>query len=262
MADASVVTVKPAHSLGEQGEPSNLSDGKHTQSQKNLPEGANTMLPELDSTEGSTNVLQQLEETFAKESFLQRVRNTQMLTANWLYSKSDDKADGKGEEGGWDLVDLSSEHGDAGAPDRLPEGAMEGSPAAPNCSDSLEDEKEDKTFYEDFDADVKFESGCVMVGQADAMEAMADFVLQCVVMHPMAAELTPEKLQAVLTKTLGELKKSKVHSLWTWSKAVYRGSAWGYGVVNAYTHPWVVKAILMAIWHSMRMLFIAIPLGL
>jgi hypothetical protein len=74
-------------------------------------------------------------------------------------------------------------------------GAMEGSPAAPNGSDSLEDEKEDKTFYEDFDADVKFESGCVMVGQADAMEAMADFVLQCVVMHPMAAELTPENLQ-------------------------------------------------------------------
>jgi hypothetical protein len=48
----------------------------------------------------------------------------------------------------------------------------------------------------------------------------------------------------VLTKTLGELKKSKVHSLWTWSKAVYRGSAWGYGVVNAYTHPWVVKVPL------------------
>jgi hypothetical protein len=80
------------------------------------------MLCGLVGVQGSTNVLQQLEETFAKESFLQRVRNTQMLTANWLYSKSDDKADGKGEEGGWDMVDLSSEHGDAGAPDRLPQG--------------------------------------------------------------------------------------------------------------------------------------------
>jgi len=193
-------------------------------------------------------VLQQLEETIAKDTFLQRVRKAKLLTASWLYSKPEDtKAEGSGGvEGGWDMVDLSSSKGDA---------PFAGPPADEEYAE------QPPPFYADFDADVAFEKECVMVGEADATEAMADFIVQCVVMHPQAKELSPENLQVALTKTLGELRRSKVRSLWTWSKAVYKGTAWTYGVVNAYTHPWVVKAILMAVWHSMRMLFVALPFG-
>lgn len=91
----------------------------------------------------------------------------------------------------------------------------------------------------EFDKDVRFEDECIVIAQSDIIDAMAEFIAQCVVLNPNAATLSPEKLQAALTKSINELQRGQVATLLEWSKRIYRGGAWGYGVAHAYTHPWV-----------------------
>ena len=96
----------------------------------------------------------------------------------------------------------------------------------------------------ELDKDVRFEDDCIVVAQSDIIDAMAEFIAQCVVLNPNAAKLSPEKLQAALTKSIHELQRGQVATLLEWSKRVYRGGAWGYGVAHAYTHPWVRGCVL------------------
>jgi len=96
----------------------------------------------------------------------------------------------------------------------------------------------------ELDKDVRFEDDCIIVAQSDIIDAMAEFIAQCVVLNPNAAKLSPEKLQAALTKSIHELQRGQVATLLEWSKRVYRGGAWGYGVAHAYTHPWVRGCVL------------------
>jgi hypothetical protein len=91
----------------------------------------------------------------------------------------------------------------------------------------------------EIDKDVRFEDDCIVIAQSDIIDAMAEFIAQCVVLNPNAAKLSPEKLQAALTKSINELQRGQVGTLLEWSKRIYRGGAWGYGVAHAYTHPWV-----------------------
>ena len=55
--------------------------------------------------------------------------------------------------------------------------------------------------------------------------------------------------QAALTKSIKELQRGQVGTLLDWSKRIYRGGAWSYGVAHAYTHPWVSAPV---IWGSGR----------
>jgi len=200
-------------------------------------EGASWLLPQLQSPEGSEQVLQQLEACVAQSSFRRRLMSAQE-TARWMMEKPS-------------LID-KPEAAAALEPlvlDPLEEGTGRPPPGEP-------------PYYADFDADINFESECVVIGRTDVMDAMADFIVQCVVMHPEALSLTPLQLQTALNKTIKEMQKGRAATLWEWSKSIYKGTAWSYGVMNAYTHPWVIKAVLVGIWQSVRMMTAALPLGL
>lgn len=221
-------------------------------------DGAQWLLPRLNSPEGTQQVLQQLQSTVAKDSFQHRLSNAQQ-TARWMTDpKQGTYTEGEQTVNGSPDGDVTQSQGEA--PDANDVLLQQ---LAGEVEDLVENSPlEKKPFYNDFDADVNFEDGCVVIGQTDVVDAMADFIAQCVVLHPQACLLSPKQLQAALTKTINELQKSKCRTLWEWSKTIYKGSAWTYGVANAYTHPWLIKAVLVGIWQAVKMMSAALPIGL
>ncbi len=53
---------------------------------------------------------------------------------------------------------------------------------------------------------------------------------------------------------LQELKKGRVRRLWEWGRILYRITAFSYGAFSVYENPWLVRAVLAALWTACRML--------
>lgn len=53
---------------------------------------------------------------------------------------------------------------------------------------------------------------------------------------------------------LQELKKGRVRKLWEWGRILYRITAFSYGAFSVYENPWLVRAVLAALWTACRML--------
>ena len=53
---------------------------------------------------------------------------------------------------------------------------------------------------------------------------------------------------------LQELKKGRVRRLWEWGRMLYRITAFSYGAFSVYENPWLVRAVLAALWTACRML--------
>ena len=53
---------------------------------------------------------------------------------------------------------------------------------------------------------------------------------------------------------LQELKKGRVRKLWEWGHVLYRITAFSYGAFSVYENPWLVRAVLAALWTACRML--------
>ena len=51
-----------------------------------------------------------------------------------------------------------------------------------------------------------------------------------------------------------ELKKGRVRRLWEWGRMIYRVTAFSYGAFSVYENPWLVRALLAALWTACRML--------
>ena len=54
--------------------------------------------------------------------------------------------------------------------------------------------------------------------------------------------------------TWQELRKGRVRRLWEWGRTIYRVTAFSYGAFSVYENPWLVRALLAALWTSCRML--------
>ena len=52
-----------------------------------------------------------------------------------------------------------------------------------------------------------------------------------------------------------ELRKSRTQKLWAWGRAIYRCVAFSYGAFSVYENPWLVRAVLAALWTASRMMF-------
>lgn len=52
-----------------------------------------------------------------------------------------------------------------------------------------------------------------------------------------------------------ELQKSRMRQLWGWGRAIYRCLAFSYGAFSVYENPWLVRALLAALWTASRMMF-------
>jgi hypothetical protein len=55
-------------------------------------------------------------------------------------------------------------------------------------------------------------------------------------------------------RRLQELRKGRVRRLWEWGRAIYRITAFSYGAFSVYENPWLVRAVLAALWTACRMM--------
>ena len=53
---------------------------------------------------------------------------------------------------------------------------------------------------------------------------------------------------------LQELRKGRVRRLWEWGRMLYRITAFSYGAFSVYENPWLVRAVLAALWTACRMM--------
>jgi hypothetical protein len=54
---------------------------------------------------------------------------------------------------------------------------------------------------------------------------------------------------------LQEIRKSKFRLVWDWGRWLYRWSAIGYSAVSLYDNPWLVRAVVSAIWAASKFAF-------
>ncbi|BDA46305.1 hypothetical protein COCOBI_08-3970 [Coccomyxa sp. Obi] len=94
----------------------------------------------------------------------------------------------------------------------------------------------------------------VIVQKDDVLDAIGTFVAAYLAELPEAQNLQPAQLQAALKTAFKELKKGRVRRLWEWGRMIYRVTAFSYGAFSVYENPWLVRALLAALWTACRML--------
>ncbi|EIE24028.1 hypothetical protein COCSUDRAFT_47107 [Coccomyxa subellipsoidea C-169] len=94
----------------------------------------------------------------------------------------------------------------------------------------------------------------VMVQKDDVLEAIGTFVAAYLAELPEAQNLPPAQLQAALKTAFKELRKGRVRRLWEWGRTIYRVTAFSYGAFSVYENPWLVRALLAAMWTACRMM--------
>lgn len=123
----------------------------------------------------------------------------------------------------------------------------------PKCYDDMEDTgvadatKDAGTAYDE-------SLGYVFVEHQDAVDAMAEFLAAYLVTCPEAKNMGTLELQTVVKNSLKEMRSSKrLHTVIGWGRMFVTTLAVGYGsLATAYSNPWVVRAILKAIYTCFR----------
>jgi len=65
--------------------------------------------------------------------------------------------------------------------------------------------------------------------------------------------LPPAKvLQRAVSNAFIELRMGRIRRLWSWGKYLYRCTALGYSAFSMYQHPWIVAAVLRALYTSSK----------
>ncbi|GMH41878.1 hypothetical protein BSKO_09788 [Bryopsis sp. KO-2023] len=93
-----------------------------------------------------------------------------------------------------------------------------------------------------------------VVTKDDAVNAMVAAIVQNIIECPEADQFSHQDLQNAVANTCEALKQGRVRRYWEWGKWVYRVCAVGTGVFQAFTHPWIAKAVMMGIWRVPRFL--------
>ena len=45
-----------------------------------------------------------------------------------------------------------------------------------------------------------------------------------------------------------DLQKGRVQQVWAWGRCMYRCIAFSYGAFSVYENPWLVRAVITALW--------------
>lgn len=93
-----------------------------------------------------------------------------------------------------------------------------------------------------------------VITKDDAVNAVVAAIVENVMECPEAANFSHQELQNAVANTCEALKQGRVRRYWEWGKWVYRVCAVGTGVFQAFTHPWIAKAIMMGIWQVPKFL--------
>lgn len=92
----------------------------------------------------------------------------------------------------------------------------------------------------------------VMVEKQHAIEAMAFYIAACIMDMPESNSLTPKQLQAALVEALRSLKRSRFQKACSFGRRVYRWTTYTYSAVQVYQNPWLMRALLTALWATSR----------
>lgn len=91
----------------------------------------------------------------------------------------------------------------------------------------------------------------VLVGQEDIMDGIASFMAAYLLSLKQTKDLTPNQLQAALSKTFSiKKKKGKLRKAWDGSKVIYNVASWGATAIGIYQNPALFKAASAAFWTS------------
>ncbi|KAL0337305.1 UNVERIFIED_CONTAM: hypothetical protein Scaly_2005600 [Sesamum calycinum] len=91
----------------------------------------------------------------------------------------------------------------------------------------------------------------VLVGQEDIMDGIASFMAAYLLSLKQTKELTPNQLQAALSKTFSvKKKKGKLRKAWDGSKVIYNVASWGATAIGIYQNPALFRAASAAFWTS------------
>ncbi|KAK9806476.1 hypothetical protein WJX73_001182 [Symbiochloris irregularis] len=94
----------------------------------------------------------------------------------------------------------------------------------------------------------------VMVSQEDVVDSIGTFVAAYLMQLPEANKMKPEELQVAIKDALQALRKGRVRRLWEWGRCIYRCIAFSYGAFSVYENPWLVRALLAAIWTASKII--------
>ena len=67
----------------------------------------------------------------------------------------------------------------------------------------------------------------------------ACFTFACM-LHPAAHDISVNAMQ--------DLRKGHVRKFWEWGRCAYRCIAFSYGAFSVYENPWLVRAVVTALW--------------
>ncbi|KAL0054096.1 hypothetical protein WJX82_003687 [Trebouxia sp. C0006] len=88
----------------------------------------------------------------------------------------------------------------------------------------------------------------VLVEKEDVLDAIGTFVAAYLATVPEAQHMKPAELQQALTSTFRDLRKGHVRKFWEWGRCAYRCIAFSYGAFSVYENPWLVRAVVTALW--------------
>lgn len=201
--------------------------------------------PNLDSAEGTQKIYSMLQKVVESPQFLEKISNMchcgagcghgqgcchkdgmhshthgEVLRSDWWEVKEDGRLEEKGT-----TDDVEGE----GLTSASPESACTTENAA---SQDLDD--------------------YVMIEREDVIEALAVFVARYVVALPEAQDMEPKMLQRAVSNAFLELRMNRIRRLWSWGKYLYRCAALGYSAFSMYQHPWIVAAVLRAMYTSSK----------
>lgn len=94
----------------------------------------------------------------------------------------------------------------------------------------------------------------VVVEREDVLEAIGAFVAAYLATLPEAQNMEPKQLQRALVQAFQELRRGPTQNMWRYGQSIYRCAAVTYGAFSLYTNPWLVRAVLAAIWTASRIL--------
>jgi hypothetical protein len=94
----------------------------------------------------------------------------------------------------------------------------------------------------------------VVVDRHDVVDAIGSFVAAYLATLPEAQNMQPKQLQQALKQAFQELRQSRVRQAWRWGQSLYRAAAVTYSAFSLYTNPWLVRAVLAAVWTASRVL--------
>eukprot|EP00775_Hariotina_reticulata_P013853 gene13853-13975_t len=91
------------------------------------------------------------------------------------------------------------------------------------------------------------------VSADDAIEGMAYYIALYLSRAPEARHMEPKQLQAALKQTFTAIRRRRYRVIWDWGRWLYRATTVSYGALQLYEHPWVVRAVVAAVWTSSKM---------